>query len=263
MKKLLPLLTLVLALSIPSLADDRIRDVQAELKTLGFFYGEVSGKNSPETTAAIRRYQIRNGLEVTGTLTAETIKALGIGTTPDTRPPQENPPPAPPTEPAPPPQAPRNERALEDSDKNFLRREEARQRPVEPTPSEDEDPSVVPAPRPLEVPSADLPVLFADTPYATAPSEVQISTLRRAQSFLASRGLYRDAIDGEAGPATEEAILSFQRSARLRLTGRLDLDTLGAMRLLPGRAPIPPLKGFVPQEPQTSGQRVYRGIWIR
>lgn len=264
MTKLLPLLALALSLGAAARADDRIRDVQAELKTQGFFYAEVNGQNSPETSAAIRRYQIRNGLEVTGTITDETVKALGIGAAPGTRTPQETPPPSPVPAPQPtaPPQPPRTGRSLEDSDKSFLRREESKQRTVEPSPFEEEDPSVVPAPRPLEMPSADLPVLFADTPYATAPIEVQVSTLRRAQSILASRGLYREAIDGEAGPATEEAILSFQRRERLRLTGRLDLETLDAMRLLPGRSPIP-LKGLIPNDQQTSGQRVYRGIWVR
>ena len=257
MKKLLPFLTLLVALGIDVFADDRLRDVQAELKTQGFFYGEVNGRDSQETSAAVRRYQIRNGLEVTGTLTDETIAALGIGVAPAAEAPQEAPPPAP----APPAHL-RREQPLESSDKNFLRREEAKQRPPEPAPPLENDPSVVPAPRPLEVPSADLAVLFADTPYASAPPEVQEATLRRVQSFLASRGLYREAIDGEAGPATEEAILSYQRSIRLPLTGRLDLETLSKMRLMPGRAPIP-LKGFVPEPRQTTGQRILRGIWVR
>lgn len=263
MKKLIPLLALTLALGSEVQADDRIRDVQAALKTQGFYYGEVSGQNTTETGAAIRRYQIRNGLEVTGTLTDETVKALGIGVAPGGRMPQEAPPsPPPPTaEPAAPAPA-RRERPQDENDKNFLRREEAQRRSAGPAAPLEDDPSVVPAPRSLEVPSADLPVLFADTPFATAPPEVQEATLRRAQSLLASRGMYRDAIDGEPGPATEEAILTYQRSARLRLTGRLDLETLSSMRLLPGRAPIPP-GGLRPEQRQTTGTRVYRGIWIR
>lgn len=264
MKRLLSLLTLLVALGVPGFADDRLRDVQAELKTQGFFYGEVNGRDSQETSAAVRRYQIRNGLEVTGTLTDETITSLGIGVAPAARPPQEPPTPtAPePSIPTPPPTSPRRDSLREESDRNFLRREEESKRAAEPPSPLEDDPSVVPAPRPLEVPSADLPVLFANTPYASAPPEVQEATLRRAQSFLASRGLYREAIDGEAGPATEEAILSYQRSVRLPLTGRLDLETLNKMRLLPGRAPVP-LKGFVAPPPPPSGQRVYRGIWVR
>jgi peptidoglycan hydrolase-like protein with peptidoglycan-binding domain len=64
---------------------------------------------------------------------------------------------------------------------------------------------------------------------------VQIETLRRAQAFLADRGFYREQVDGLPGPATEEALLSFQRNVRLPLTGRLDTQTLGELRLLPGR----------------------------
>ena len=259
MKKLLSILLLVSAFAVQVRADDRLRDVQTQLKTQGFYYGEVNGQNTTETGAAIRRYQIRNGLEVTGTLTDETVKSLGIGVAPSSRAPQETPPPAASSRPQP---NPHREQVLENSDKNFLRREESKQRAAQPPPPAEADPSVVPAPRPLNAPSADLPVLFADTPYASAPAEVQESTLRRAQTLLASRGLYRNAIDGSPGPATEEAILSYQRGARLPLTGRLDLETLSAMRLLPGRGPVP-LKGFTPEQRQTSGQRVYRGIWIR
>lgn len=248
MKKLL---LLALLAALPLHADDRIRDVQTELKTQGFYYGEIDGSYSTETTAALRRYQIRNGLEVTGTLTDETIKSLGIGGA--ASPQATTPPPTPPREKIPHGKAPPAE-----TDRSFLQREEPRQRP-EPPPAD--DPSIVPAPRRLDPPSADLPVLFASTPYATAPREVQESTLRRAQSFLASRGLYRAAIDGETGPATEEAILSYQRSVRLPLTGRLDLETLSALRLLPGRSTVP-LKGFLAPR-GTSEPPVYRGIWVR
>ncbi|MGB8166757.1 MAG: peptidoglycan-binding protein [Chthoniobacteraceae bacterium] len=263
MKRSLLVLALALILSVPCRADDRLRDVQSALKTQGFYYGEVNGKESTETSAAIRRYQIRNGLEVTGTLTDETVKAIGGGSAPGARPAEETPPPSPKAQPtAPARQNPRKNQALENSDKNFLRREEAKQRAAEPVTPLEDDPSVVPAPRPLEVPSAELSVLFADTPYANAPAEVQESTLRRVQSILTSRGFYRDPIDGEPGPATEEAILAYQRSSRLRLTGRLDLETLNTMRLMPGRASVP-LKGFVPDRSPATGQRVYRGVWIR
>ena len=266
MKRLLPFLTAVLALVLEASADDRLKDVQTELKTQGFYYGELNGEGTSETTAAIRRYQIRSGLEVTGTLTEETLKSLGVGVPPAGREPQEAPAPAP----APPaPRADlRRDKTLEDSDRNFLRRQEALKQPqardgAEPVTPLEDDPSGVPTPRSLEAPSADLPVLFAGTPFANAPREVQESTLRRAQSFLASRGLYRDAIDGAAGPATEEALLGYQRSVRLPLTGRLDLETLSRMNLLPRNAPIAP-RGFVPpptREPTI--QRVFRGIWIR
>ncbi len=58
-------------------ADDNVRAVQAKLKTEGFYFGEVNGAFSTELSAAMTRYQIRNGLEVTGQLDEETSKALG------------------------------------------------------------------------------------------------------------------------------------------------------------------------------------------
>ena len=254
-----PALVVALALPLCARATDQLRDVQTELKTEGFYYGEINGETTSETTAAIRRYQIRNGLEVTGALSKETLDALGIGGA-STHVAQENPPPAPP-----PPHTPRatgqppRNTPVEQSDRDFLRREEAKPRASEPSPPSS-DPSVVAPPAPLDSPSADFPVLFADTPYSTAPREVQESTLRRAQIFLTNRRLYHAVIDGMPGPATEEAVLSFQRSLRLPLTGRLDLETLAGMRLLPGRSPIP-LRGIV-REPN-SAERIYRGIIIR
>ncbi|MEQ1860896.1 MAG: peptidoglycan-binding domain-containing protein, partial [Chthoniobacteraceae bacterium] len=59
-------------------ADELTKSVQGLLKEQGFYYGEVSGASGPETASAVKRYQIRNGLEVTGTLTKETLEALGL-----------------------------------------------------------------------------------------------------------------------------------------------------------------------------------------
>ena len=53
--------------------------VQQALKEQGFYYGDVNGEKTADTTAAIRRYQIRNGLQVTGEIDAETLRSLGVG----------------------------------------------------------------------------------------------------------------------------------------------------------------------------------------
>src|SRR5436189_3303946 len=73
-----PLLCLVLMLCAVSFvhADQTIRSLQQTLKDQGFYYGTVTGEKSAETTAAIRRYQIRNGLKVTGEIDDETTRSL-------------------------------------------------------------------------------------------------------------------------------------------------------------------------------------------
>ena len=63
-------------------ADEAIANTQQALKDQGFYYGEITGHKDADTTAAIRRYQIRNGLKVTGELNNETQRSLHItGTT--------------------------------------------------------------------------------------------------------------------------------------------------------------------------------------
>src|SRR6266542_6166560 len=59
-------------------ADQKIESVQQALKDQGFYYGEITGEANAALTAAIRRYQIRNGLAVNGELNSETLRSLGI-----------------------------------------------------------------------------------------------------------------------------------------------------------------------------------------
>ena len=76
MKKL-ALIIFLISLGVANLrADDQMATVQQELKDQGFYYGQVDGQPGAETSAAIRRYQIRNGLQVSGTLTQETLDSL-------------------------------------------------------------------------------------------------------------------------------------------------------------------------------------------
>src|SRR5207237_469705 len=59
-------------------ADQMIESVQQALKDQGFYYGEITGQMSSDLTAAVRRYQIRSGLQVNGQLNSETLQSLGI-----------------------------------------------------------------------------------------------------------------------------------------------------------------------------------------
>ena len=244
-----------------------MKNVQTELKSQGFFYNEITGVNGPETVAAVKRFQIRNGLEVTGTLSKETLDALGIGGgnrsggAPTLQPPKAPArSPAAPSREQPSPGQPgvdlRRDQSIEESDRTFLKK----QQPSAPPRENDEE---------AEAPAAasggrQYTEIFARTPYAAAPLEVQQSTLRRAQRFLSAQGAYREAEDGVPGPDTEEAILSYQRRARLPLTGRLDMETLSTMRLLPGSKGAPPMRNRAARESTVprGSNRTYRGIWV-
>jgi peptidoglycan hydrolase-like protein with peptidoglycan-binding domain len=55
---------------------DQVRQAQQRLKDLGFYEGSIDGIYGPETEAALREYQARQGLQVSGALTKETHQAL-------------------------------------------------------------------------------------------------------------------------------------------------------------------------------------------
>src|SRR4029077_5220883 len=67
-------------------ADQMIDSVQQALKDQGFYYGEITGQTNANLTAAIRRYQIRNGLQVNGELNSETLQSLGINSSASAQP---------------------------------------------------------------------------------------------------------------------------------------------------------------------------------
>jgi hypothetical protein len=58
-------------------ADENVRQVQTKLSDEGLYSGEIDGAYSSDLSAALTRYQIRNGLPITGQLDAETSEALG------------------------------------------------------------------------------------------------------------------------------------------------------------------------------------------
>jgi peptidoglycan hydrolase-like protein with peptidoglycan-binding domain len=57
--------------------DDNVRAVQMKLRDGGFYSGEIDGAYSSELALALTRYQIRNGLPITGRLDVDTSEALG------------------------------------------------------------------------------------------------------------------------------------------------------------------------------------------
>jgi hypothetical protein len=67
-------------------ADELVRRVQEELRKRHLYFGDVDGRQTPETEAAIRRYQERKGFAGTGAATPETLRSLGLGPVEDAEP---------------------------------------------------------------------------------------------------------------------------------------------------------------------------------
>ena len=201
-------------------ADQLIESVQQALKDEGFYYGEVSGEMNANLTAAIRRYQIRNGLQVTGELNDETLQSLRIKSSGSARVTTKAASPTPAARAV--PREPPSEEAQTASPAP----------PVQPFSNAPQDQQVFPS-NPMG-PASSPGAVFADTPFAAAPPAVQRNVIVSAQIALARYGLYREQIDGIYGPAMEFSVRAYQARTRLPVTGRLDLETLAALRLLPG-----------------------------
>src|SRR5436305_5864945 len=141
-------------------ADQTIQSVQQALADQGFYYGNVTGEKSVETTAAIRRYQIRNGLQVTGEINPETLRSLNVSST------------------------------------SVSSRQITPTSPVtQPTPSRpDYSSRVGPVLSPRSFGESDRRVetnrAFAGTPYEWAPAWTNASIVAEVQGQLRSRGYY-------------------------------------------------------------------------
>ncbi|MEI6337030.1 MAG: peptidoglycan-binding domain-containing protein [Verrucomicrobiota bacterium] len=97
------LFLLILAASVVR-ADSMIVETQTKLKRQGFYDGTIDGKMGSQTSAAIRRYQLAQNLTITGELSSQTLRSLGLSAPPPVRM-EVNPttklPPAHPTKPIP------------------------------------------------------------------------------------------------------------------------------------------------------------------
>jgi peptidoglycan hydrolase-like protein with peptidoglycan-binding domain len=226
-------------------ADQMIESVQQALKDQGFYYGEITGETNANLTAAVRRYQIRNGLQVNGELNGETLRSLGINSSASGQLAAR-------TTPSPSPGVP----DLRDQSSG----EAAAVAPptAQPFANAPQDRQLDPS-NPV-TPGASPRGLLAGTPYEAAPSDVQRNVMVSAQIALARRGLYRGEIDGAYGSAMELSLRAYQARTRLPITGRLDLETLAALRLLPRpREPVydPSRKRMrPPPEPPVRGEWV-------
>jgi peptidoglycan hydrolase-like protein with peptidoglycan-binding domain len=199
-----PLLFFVVTLCAVSLvhANETIRSVQQTLKDQGFYYGAVTGDKSAETSAAIRRYQIRNGLQVTGEINEETVRSVNSGSNSVASGPQ----------PASKPAA---------TQPNSVRPDASARLSQSSPPQSFNQPT-----RPAE---SNPP--YSASFYKTAPLRLNRRIMAGAQYQLMSRGYYRGRIDGRNGSRTAFAVRAFQSSAGLPPTGRLDIETVKALGL--------------------------------
>ncbi|MEP6937931.1 MAG: peptidoglycan-binding domain-containing protein, partial [Chthoniobacterales bacterium] len=206
--------------------DESTSAVQQALKDQGFYYGEATGKMDADTTAALRRYQIRNGLKITGEVNRETEKSLGLAAaTTETEAPTAAGS-ARPTQTTPAASASRDASTSESTTTRSMAQPPlTTQRPFDREPYRAVQPTV----------ATSQAEVFADTPFETAPPPVQRQVILGAQTLLARRGYYRSGIDGVYGPGMEFALRAYQSRTGIPPNGRLDMDTLAALGLLPGQ----------------------------
>jgi peptidoglycan hydrolase-like protein with peptidoglycan-binding domain len=236
---------LVIASATLSRADQLVEKVQEALKEQGFYYGEVTGEMNANLTAAIRRYQIRNGLQVNGEINNETLRSLGINSSASGRSAAK-------------PESASPAASARPSERSSSEIANATPAPgVEPFDQAPQETQVYPS-GPLYPGSPPGAALLPGTPYEKAPLGVQRRVIVSAQMALARRGLYRGAIDGVYSAALESSLRAYQARAHLPITGRLDLGTLAALRLLP-----PPRESYYdPARRRFRPPPPVRGEWI-
>jgi len=234
MKRKIGTAILASALAQLALADSTVQQAQEELKAQGYYFGQIDGDKNADTIAAIRRFQIRNGLQVTGELNEETLRALHADSSSSTAA----------TTPTPQPQN------LEGSENSTER--------VAPAPPPPHD---LQADREQPAPAESVVSIFRNTPYEMAPPELRQRVILGAQTLLRRRGFYKGESDGVFGPNLEFSVRAFQSRLGIPPNGRLDMDTLAALGLLPGqrgRTPLEiPHRRIVPSE-----EPPVRGEWI-
>ena len=181
-------------------ADEAIRSLQQTLKSQGFYYGAVTGDKNAETTAAIRRYQIRNGLPVTGEVNEETLRSI----TPSSNSVASA------SEPVSKPAAFQPKSVHPDASANVSQ--------------SSPPPSFSQTNQPLETTPS-----YSASFYQSAPLRLNRRIIAGAQYQLIRRGYYSGRVDGRWGARTAFAVRAFQSSAGLPPTGGLDIETVKAL----------------------------------
>lgn len=78
MKPLLPAALFLFAMLAAARAGDTTRSAQEELRRRNVYFGDINGRETPELTAAVQRYQKRKGFGPSGELDRDTLRSLGL-----------------------------------------------------------------------------------------------------------------------------------------------------------------------------------------
>jgi peptidoglycan hydrolase-like protein with peptidoglycan-binding domain len=203
-------ITLVMAVCVAGLAraDETTQSVQQALKNQGVYYGKVTGEKNSETAAAIRRYQIRSGLQVTGEINPEILQSLNVS-------PKSNP--------------------AASSSQSATKPAIAQLNPA--SPGENAPVAQNSSPQSAQAPSESDRQLastsdFSAAAYTSPPKRTNKRlVLAEVQRQLISRGYYQGSVDGRSGRRTALALRAFQLQSGLPPTGRLDMSTLQTLGL--------------------------------
>jgi len=182
-------------------ADETVRSVQQSLKDQGLYYGNITGDKSAETGAAIRRYQIRSGLKVTGEMDPETLRSLNVNSNSASS-------------------QPGSKSAVTQS--NSVRPDQNSRIGQNSSPPSFTEPN--------RQPDSNQALPGAQNQPAPHPISKRMA-FAEVQRQLISRGYYRGHIDGKYGRQTALALRAFQSGAALPPTGHLDMSTLNALGL--------------------------------
>ena len=185
-------------------ADQKVQSVQQALKDQGFYYGNVTGEKNAETTAAVRRYQIRSGLKVTGEMDPDTLHSLNVNSN--------------------------SAASSQSSSKPAVAQQNTNTvQPVE-TPRLDQNSVQQPPSAPNHEP--EINPTFPGAVYQPAPTRMNKRlVIAEVQRQLIERGYYQGRIDGSYGRRTAFAVRAFQFGSGLPPTGHLDTSTLNALGL--------------------------------
>lgn len=189
---------------------ESVSELQALLKLLGYYSGEVDGVYRASTAAAVSAFQQAVGLQADGIVGSDTWnRLLPASSTTTAAAPTPTPTPAPTPAPTPSPVATSSENAEDTGSSSESESPREAAQPAQPAQPDNSNESTQQA-------SIDLPVLRLG---------MRGPAVTRLQERLKSLGFYQGTIDGVFGAETQAAVQEAQRSSDLEPDGVVGPDT--------------------------------------